>query len=683
MNMESNIPQKNSNGKTHFLYLKYIILICFYTTVIFTHADTKNTRDSKPFTLTIDLNRYFKGNSVPTTITLTDSGWDITALKQSLTDIVEDVNYSHFRAGKSLMTTLTKKVDALCKESPQLQNCNNFNTQISEIMDMIFEKFYRHLILFPPDYKPIGSQPENFKKTISSLESNKAICESDCTRHNVTMAIRYGTREEYSELRDRLSHSDKQCKKDILTELAEQLKAERLPKDCLRKGNKDHIVCKNILKDINIVQGRVQDLMEMAYSPEEIKSTSAQALCIECESINPQYNNTNEFIKLLDTLEEKSQCADPKPGKEKKVQSGTGKNRTYTVRKEQDGSFSIPLNLSFSAASDYDGPVPKNQVPAHYMKKVQECMKKANTKMLGPNGEKLQFVIQEPTSPGECNGISIEIGSKENRANASKYTSNINCSTITHEVLHLVGLCDEYKEKIIGFAVDSNTGDIKQDINDLRTDPIEDENSVFKLAYDCRVTSMSGINIMSNSPLIWEKVFSNTDSSKNLKSLLTPGQFNSILYGKCSEKNNLFNQCSKLAYTSTVKEGKSCLKKKEECENQNGMGANKKHTIHNLQSRIKEIIEKQDDTKTWKKQSTTRPLGGLELEGIGGLELEGIGRPLLEGIGRPIEPGELTAPMSPEDYQKIFENYQKILTKQLLAPLKKQLSTAESWPDSQ
>ena len=95
--------------------------------------------------------------------------------------------------------------------------------------------------------------------------------------------------------------------------------------------------------------------------------------------------------------------------------------------------------------------------------------------------------------------------------------SEINCATITHEVLHLVGLCDEYKETAKGFVVDSNTGHIKEDINDLRTDPIDDENSVFKLAYDCRVTSMSGINIMSGNYLAWQEAFSNTDSSKNLK----------------------------------------------------------------------------------------------------------------------------------------------------------------------
>ncbi len=36
--------------------------------------------------------------------------------------------YSNFSSMDSLMTTLTKKVDTFCKESPQLQNCSNFNT---------------------------------------------------------------------------------------------------------------------------------------------------------------------------------------------------------------------------------------------------------------------------------------------------------------------------------------------------------------------------------------------------------------------------------------------------------------------------------------------------------------------------------------------------------------------------
>ncbi len=667
---------------------------------MFTHADTNNTPHSN--TLTIDLKNFNvtgmnNANSISTTIKLTDSGWDLTALEQSLTDIVENSDLSgdsvysliytlqeklEEKLEEELEEELEEKVRDFCWESPQLQICNDYNPEkVLDDMDTIFDKFLNRYIFYPPDYKSIGSQADFFKNAISLLKSNKAICESDCTRHNVTMAIRYGTKEEYSEMRDRLSHSDKQCKKDITTELAEQLKDEGLPYRCLKKENKDHIVCKDMLKDINIVQGRVQDLMEMAYSPEEIKITSAQALCIECESINHEDNETRKLIDLLDTLEEQSQCADPKPGKEKKVQSDTWPNSTYTVRKEQDGSFSIPLNLSFSAASDYDGPVPKNQVPAHYMKKVQECMKKANTKMLGPNGEKLQFVIQEPTSPGVCSGIPIEIGSKEHRSNSGKYNSEIHCSSITHEVLHLVGLCDEYKEPWTGFVVDSNTGDIKESsISRNNYKYSIDENSVFKLAYDCRVTSMNNSNIMSYSYLIWEKAFSNTDSSKNLKSLLTPGQFNSILYGKCPEKNNLFNQCSQLAYKSTVRAGKNCLKKKEECETQNGMGADKTTTIDELQNRINEMIEEQKTiAEILEKQSTTKPLGELGGPiGLGGLG--GLGG--LEELGGPIEPGELTENTAQSVTLRDYQEYSERLTRKLTS-LKKKLSIAKSWPDSQ
>ncbi len=690
MNMESNIPQKNSDGQTYFLYLKYIILICFYTTVIFTHADTNKTGDSK--TLTIDLkNLGFKEreqrNSVPPIITLTDSGWSFTALKKRLTNIFENSYYDNFNSMSALIDTLRKTADTVCKKYLQHQHCKDFNTQISEIMDTATEFLDRH-ILYPPGYKPMSSQAENLTNAISLLESNKANCESDCTHHNiVTMVIRYGTREEYSEMRDRLSHNDKQCIKDITKDLAEKLKDERLPKECLQKENKDHIVCKNMLKDINIVQGRVQDLMEMAYSPEEIKITSAQALCIECESINSEDKET-QIIDLLNTLEEQSRCADPKPGKEKKVQSGTGINSTYTVRKEQDGSFSIPLNLSFSAASDYDGPVPKNQVPAHYMKKVQECMKKANTKMLGPNGEKLQFVIQEPTSPGVCSGIPIEIGSKEHRSNLSKYNSEIHCATITHEVLHLVGLCDEYKEKTNGFVVNSNTGEIKQGIN---KSPI-DENYAFKPAFDCRVTLMNNSNIMSHHHLMWKKAFSNTDSSKNLKSLLTPGQFNSILYGKCSKKNNLFNQCSQLAYKSTVKEeGKNCLKKKEECENQNGIGEDKTTIIDELQKRIDQIIKAQNAIKKRQNAIKKRQNAIKKRQNAINTPIEkqkAIKEYLKKNATETFtELQEYTKFLSSigvkEDYRLfLFPARMEKLTQELI-PLQKKLSIVKSWPDSQ
>ena len=90
-------------------------------------------------------------------------------------------------------------------------------------------------------------------------------------------------------------------------------------------------------------------------------------------------------------------------------------------------------------------------------------MEQANKGMLGPNGEKLKIIINEPSKNDKCGAddatkISV-VSKKYRRGNATNYTSKFNCSNITHEVLHLLGLCDEYKEPVVGSYVNSKTGE--------------------------------------------------------------------------------------------------------------------------------------------------------------------------------------------------------------------------------
>ena len=59
----------------------------------------------------------------------------------------------------------------------------------------------------------------------------------------------------------------------------------------------------------------------------------------------------------------------------------------------------------------------------------------------------------------------------------------------------------------------------------------------------------------------WDNVFHKGESS----SLLNQGQFNSIIYGSCPEKNGHFNGCAKLSQKSSV-DSPECLEQKLMCE---------------------------------------------------------------------------------------------------------------------
>ena len=75
--------------------------------------------------------------------------------------------------------------------------------------------------------------------------------------------------------------------------------------------------------------------------------------------------------------------------------------------------------------------------------------------------------------------------------------------------MHLVGLCDEYKELFLGYYVDSKTGYLEVDDLTEQTDisSKEDRNFSFKPAFDCRVVQTN--SIMSDPYERWYRVFGN------------------------------------------------------------------------------------------------------------------------------------------------------------------------------
>ena len=89
---------------------------------------------------------------------------------------------------------------------------------------------------------------------------------------------------------------------------------------------------------------------------------------------------------MIEDIQQQSQCVELKNGQGKKIHRSGPFNSTksYTVKRELDGTYSIPLALHFEAGLSYDGKIPKDQVPSRYMEKVQQCIAKANTNCWDP-----------------------------------------------------------------------------------------------------------------------------------------------------------------------------------------------------------------------------------------------------------------------------------------------------------
>ena len=460
-----------------------------------------------------------------------------------------------------ISTMISKWTSILCvTHSTQSQLCvTEAETALEDkILEVQGELLQR--IVYPYYYQ--HTQQGDVETFDDLLESR---CASDCK--DIEAVYTY-SEEQYDQIYDKIRKANQTCQENILNTTIEYLEDARISRKCFLPEYEDHPVCSSMLQDLSLIKERVTDLADLIYGPSKAYSSETGALCIGCfdsaYKTSKAEQGVDNFYAVTEDIQEHSQCREINPGEMKTVHSGTGDNDSYKLKREPDGSYTIPLNIQFQAGENYDGSTPKTAVSQVYMAKAQKCLKRANTKMLGPNGEQLNIVLQQPPEgKASCeddagsHNITIESSSDDHRSNSIQYASDIDCPTITHEILHLLGLCDEYEEESTGFLVDPTTGDYQ----DAEGQSQESDSSHFQPAYDCRVTQKN--SIMSNHYQRWSNVFDLEEET----SLLNPEHFNAILYGKCQEKNGLFNQCSQLAYQSSL-ENIYCMQQKQECENQ-------------------------------------------------------------------------------------------------------------------
>ncbi len=99
-----------------------------------------------------------------------------------------------------------------------------------------------------------------------------------------------------------------------------------------------------------------------------------------------------------------------------------------------------------------------NGVSAQEMhRRIRSCVGIANPYLKGPSGESLELTILTPAEAGRLPAnkrpptVQIDIQPEGARSHSKAYAADIECSTILHEVLHLLGLCDEYDGKADGY----------------------------------------------------------------------------------------------------------------------------------------------------------------------------------------------------------------------------------------
>ncbi len=434
-----------------------------------------------------------------------------------------------------------------------LQDMDHCKAKVMAKLNPVFEEAEASEKLIP-SYTQIGTLEKNYVSTALKNFDKQKNCQDSatCSGSDIKNIVRYGSTEDFQKLYSRIQNKGDLCHQALLTRLSASLYEEKTPRVCLENLNQNPL-CQEYSSVAKMLSERILKIKSLVYLKK-----SKNLLCLPCLLPQVKENSVESIRDLTHLFLDEAQCRDLKPGDRKQIVSGAqGEGyipRTYHVEKEEDGSYSIPLFLNFQADFDYDGPVSSPEVSSFYLKKARACLNKASQKMKGPDGKALRIKIKPPPSQNEvCKPLgthTIAVGSKHHRDNSKKYSSEADCSTITHEVLHLLGLPDEYEEHHRGFHVHSETGEVLHSHSEV---------SVFKKAYDCRIVKEED-NIMSSNVTRWNSVFKEGKE----ESLLNPEHFNAIVYGSCS-RNRLFNECARLSQMSSV-EDPDCLEQKFACE---------------------------------------------------------------------------------------------------------------------
>lgn len=160
---------------------------------------------------------------------------------------------------------------------------------------------------------------------------------------------------------------------------------------------------------------------------------------------SPPASGLEKILELTRNVDRIRGCAPLEPGKWKTVK-GTSKSRieySYGLIQETPRKIKAVLNVEFTGSS--------NGVTAQMMQdRARACLNSVQSGLKGPGGEELAIRLLTPQEvlrlPRNLRPkkTTVTIAAADARSHSKAYASSISCPVILHEVLHLLGLCDEY-----------------------------------------------------------------------------------------------------------------------------------------------------------------------------------------------------------------------------------------------
>ncbi len=150
-------------------------------------------------------------------------------------------------------------------------------------------------------------------------------------------------------------------------------------------------------------------------------------------------------------------CRDLQAGESRVVaiptrESHTGLPSRYEITRVNESQvYRIDLNINFQIAEDYRQELPlltrRGPLIERFTARVQSCLDQAQSILRVPNGPQFKIFINQNRGGETPPPIDVNIRATGFKSNATNWDNSDDCSILTHEVMHSLGLIDGYPKR--------------------------------------------------------------------------------------------------------------------------------------------------------------------------------------------------------------------------------------------
>lgn len=171
------------------------------------------------------------------------------------------------------------------------------------------------------------------------------------------------------------------------------------------------------------------------------------------ENCSLHKNNLNTDPNLIEIFDDIN-CSELSIGQTKLVnyehsESPTSLEHKYIIERVGTNEYKLKLNLKFQENTLW--PMENSELDKTIRRNINNCLDEINPRLKGPDNVSLNIEILEPNSENKKKYKKIESvitvsDTPVKREHSHFYSLQSSCPVIIHELLHLMGLVDEYTE---------------------------------------------------------------------------------------------------------------------------------------------------------------------------------------------------------------------------------------------